>query len=346
MSIYCPAKSPKGPVAAFPLRSALVFFVTSFGFYVCYFSSRQIIALETEAETTASGGGAEPTETRCTNRPAIIPHGPQTRYVHFPRPATYDRGECVCNPVRFFVIVSTQRSGSGWVEALLNSHPNVSSNGEVFSMRERRQNLSSVLGTLDRLYGMDWLTSAAKNECTAAFGFKWMLNQGLMENHRDIVNYLNRKGAMVVFLFRRNTLRRLISVVANNYDRRARQLNGVHKSHVHSKEEAEVLARFRPELDAPALIPSIRTAQRAVRACLRRFGSTRHMVLYYEDVVRDSRKALSRVQEFLGVPARELSSKHVKIHTRPLPDLVGNWEEVRRTLSGTEYSRFIDDDAE
>jgi LPS sulfotransferase NodH len=79
--------------------------------------------------------------------------------------------------VRFFVIVSTQRSGSGWVEALLNSHPNVSSNGEVFSMRERRQNLSSVLGTLDRLYGMDWLTSAAKNECTAAFGFKWMLNQ-------------------------------------------------------------------------------------------------------------------------------------------------------------------------
>lgn len=54
--------------------------------------------------------------------------------------------------------------------------------------------------------------------------------------------------------------------------------------------QAEVLARFRPELDAPALIPSIRTAQRAVRACLRRFGSTRHMVLYYEDVVRDSRK--------------------------------------------------------
>lgn len=42
--------------------------------------------------------------------------------------------------------------------------------------------------------------------------------------------------------------------------------------------QAEVLARFRPELDAPALIPSIRTAQRAVRACLRRFGSTRHMV--------------------------------------------------------------------
>jgi hypothetical protein len=61
-----------------------------------------------------------------------------------------------------------------------------------------------------------------------------------MENHRDVVNYLNRRGAMVIFLFRRNTLRRLISVLANNYDKRTKQLNGIHKSHVHSKEEVSL----------------------------------------------------------------------------------------------------------
>ena len=58
-----------------------------------------------------------------------------------------------------------------------------------------------------------------------------------MEHHQDIVDYLNSKGAIVILLFRRNTLRRLISVLANNYDRRTKQLNGIHKSHVHSKEE-------------------------------------------------------------------------------------------------------------
>jgi hypothetical protein len=87
------------------------------------------------------------------------------------------RGECACTPVRFFVIISMQRSGSGWFETLLNSHPNVSSSGEIFSVKDRRDNLSSILRTLDKLYNMDWLTSAAKNECTAAFGLKWMLNQ-------------------------------------------------------------------------------------------------------------------------------------------------------------------------
>jgi LPS sulfotransferase NodH len=86
------------------------------------------------------------------------------------------RGECSCTPVCFFAIISMQRSGSGWFETLLNSHPNVSSNGEIFSAKDRRENISSILRTLDKLYNMDWLTSAAKNECTAAFGLKWMLN--------------------------------------------------------------------------------------------------------------------------------------------------------------------------
>lgn len=87
------------------------------------------------------------------------------------------RDECACNPVRYFVISSTQRSGSGWFETLLNSHINVSSNGEIFSVKPRRSNMSTIVDTLDKIYNLDWLTSASKNECTAAVGLKWMLNQ-------------------------------------------------------------------------------------------------------------------------------------------------------------------------
>jgi len=87
------------------------------------------------------------------------------------------REECACNPVRYFAILSTQRSGSGWFETLLNSHVNISSNGEIFSVKVRRANASTILGTLDKLYNLDWFSSASKNECTAAVGLKWMLNQ-------------------------------------------------------------------------------------------------------------------------------------------------------------------------
>ena len=61
-----------------------------------------------------------------------------------------------------------------------------------------------------------------------------------MDYPHDIIKYLNKKGVMVIFLFRRNTLRRLVSVLANDYDRTAKQLNGTHKAHVHSQEEVSI----------------------------------------------------------------------------------------------------------
>lgn len=70
-----------------------------------------------------------------------------------------------------------QRSGSGWFETLLNNHTNISSNGEIFSVKDRRANVSMIFETLDKVYNLDWLSSASKNECTAAVGLKWMLNQ-------------------------------------------------------------------------------------------------------------------------------------------------------------------------
>jgi len=87
------------------------------------------------------------------------------------------RSECARNPVRLFAILTNQRSGSGWFETLLNSHMNVSSHGEIFSVLERRVNVSTIVKTLDKIYNLDWFNSASKNECSAAIGLKWMLNQ-------------------------------------------------------------------------------------------------------------------------------------------------------------------------
>lgn len=64
--------------------------------------------------------------------------------------------------------------------------------------------------------------------------------QGLMEHPKEIADYFNRRGVSIIFLFRRNLLRRMVSVLANSYDRYAKLLNGAHKSHVHSTEEVSL----------------------------------------------------------------------------------------------------------
>ncbi|XP_004511944.1 uncharacterized protein [Cicer arietinum] len=262
--------------------------------------------------------------------------------LHYPKPVSFNRNECAPNPVMFFTILSNQRSGSGWFETLLNSHVNVSSNGEIFSVRTRRQNASSVLQTLDRVYNLDWLSSASKNECSAAIGFKWMLNQGIMEHHKEIAEYFKHRSVSIIFLFRRNLLRRMVSMLANSYDRYAKLLNGTHKSHVHSAEEADILSKYKPFINSTSLLEDLKDMEMKAEKALEYFNSSRHMILYYEDLMRNH--TLKDVQEFLGLPEMKLTSRQVKIHKGPLSDHIQNWDDVNKVLTGTVYESFLEAD--
>ncbi|MED6192778.1 hypothetical protein PIB30_013413 [Stylosanthes scabra] len=234
-----------------------------------------------------------------------------------------------------------QRSGSGWFETFLNSHENVSSNGEIFSVVNRRENVSSILMTLDKVYNLDWYTSASKNECSAAVGFKWMLNQGLMKHHEEIVRYFEKRHVCVIFLFRRNLLRRMVSVLANIYDKDAKLLNGTHKSHVHSTAEANILAKYKPTVNVTLMISELKLTEETTEKALVYFKNIRHIVLYYEDLLSNRTKIMD-VQEFLRVPYRDLHSHQVRIHTAPLSMQIENWDEVQKALNGTPYQSFLD----
>ncbi|THU64229.1 hypothetical protein C4D60_Mb01t24280 [Musa balbisiana] len=322
----------KGPKKSHALRMFMLAAVMICGVYIC-----SVCLTQLGIQSRPRKLKMEIMEAPCKN-PAIPYY--EIPYVHYPEPNTYSRDECACTPVRFFSIVSMQRSGSGWFETLLNSHVNISSNGEIFSSKERRGNISAIIRALDKVYNLDWYSSAAKNDCTAAVGLKWMLNQGLMENHVKVAEYFSRRGVSLIFLFRRNLLRRLVSQLANDHDRNTKQLNGTHKAHVHSTNEANILARYKPRINTSELISTLRHTHKFVTDAMGYFRNTRHIVLYYEDLVQNRTKLMD-VLEFLRVPPRKLVSRHVKIHTRPLPKLVENWDDVYRSLEGTEYRSFL-----
>ncbi|KAL9415086.1 hypothetical protein AB3S75_043373 [Citrus x aurantiifolia] len=323
-------KSPKkSPLL---LRMLVLVFVMVCGVYICSVCVKQISA-RTKSEFL---------NVQVIERPCPVPNIEpwEIPYVHYPKPKTYSRAECACNPVRYFAILSMQRSGSGWFETLLNNHTNISSNGEVFSVKVRRSNASTIVETLDKIYNLDWFSSASKNECTAAVGLKWMLNQGLLQQHEDIAEYFRTRGVSAIFLFRRNQLRRMISVLANSYDRNAKLLNGTHKSHVHSPHEAEILARYKPVINATLLIRDMKQVEDTQTKALEYFKSTRHIIVYYEDILKNHTK-LADIQEFLKVPQRDLRSRQVKIHRGPLANYVENWDDVQKALKGTQYESFL-----
>ncbi|KAJ6927095.1 hypothetical protein NC651_011240 [Populus alba x Populus x berolinensis] len=327
--IKAPKKSPLA------LRMVVLVFAMVCGVYICSICLKQI-----GIRTNPGFLNVEVIERPCPE--PNIEHW-EIPYVHYPRPKTYSRAECKCNPVRYFAILSMQRSGSGWFETLLNNHTNISSNGEIFSVKVRRSNVSTITETLDKIYNLDWSSSASKNECTAAVGLKWMLNQGVMRHHEEIVEYFKTRGVSAIFLFRRNLLRRMISILANSYDRDVKPLNGTHKSHVHSPREAEILAKYKSLINTTLLIPSLKQVEDTTAKALEYFKSARHIILYYEDVVKNHTKLLD-VQDFLKVPRRELKSRQVKIHKGSLLNYVENWDEVQKSMKGTHYESLLSGD--
>ncbi|GLJ54435.1 hypothetical protein SUGI_1169120 [Cryptomeria japonica] len=261
---------------------------------------------------------------------------------HYPQPTSYNRKECSCTPVHNFVILSMQRSGSGWFETLLNSHPNISSHGEVFLDEKKRKNFASIKKVLDAIYNLEWKSSASKKECTAAVGFKWMLNQGAMEYNKEALAYFKQKNVSIIFLFRHNLLRRYVSILANVYDKEAKLLNGTHQSHVHSSVEAQILATFKPVVNVTLLPLYLRRVEELCHDAIVSFRSTRHKTVSYEDLVKNSLHVLE-IQKFLGVIPKKLTSHHVKIHTEPLSKQIQNWKEVYHRLKGTEFDEFLHD---
>ncbi|KAG8632588.1 nodulation protein H isoform X5 [Manihot esculenta] len=324
--IKAPKKSPLA------LRLVVLAFAMICGVYICSICLKQI-----GPHTTSTLLNFQVFERHC-NISNTEPW--ELHYMHYPEPETFSREECVCNPVRYFAILSMQRSGSGWFETLLNSHINVSSNGEIFGAKDRRANVSAIVQTLDKVYNLDWFSSASKNECNAAVGLKWMLNQGVLEYHEGIVEYFKKKGVHAIFLFRRNLLRRMISVLANSYDKSKKLLNGTHKSHVHSSAEANILAKYKPRLNTSTLLAELKHVDNKAAMAIQYFKSTRHIVVYYEDVVSNPTK-LKEVQAFLRLPYRVLTSRQVKIHSGALSQQIENWDEVSQVLDGTSYESFL-----
>lgn len=51
--------------------------------------------------------------------------------------------------------------------------------------------------------------------------------------------------------------------------------------------QAEILAQFRPTINTTSLIPSLRQVEEMTTKALEYFKSTRHIVIYYEDILKN-----------------------------------------------------------
>jgi len=243
-----------------------------------------------------------------------------------------------------FVILTTQRSGSGWLVDLLDDHPAIAAYEELFRVATTNVaahgatvvprfevmvgpgTFSTSSGLVPKRYGYVRGLARAHPEA-GAVGFKLMYDQ--TRDHPGLMHALTLVRARFIHLVRRDSLSALISFDVASERR---------QWHYYTGDTAPAL---RARTDVASLLGRLEERDREIdrfRRRLARLPAQVHEVAY-EDLVERHDVTLRRILEFLHVPPtnRPLRSSLVRPTAARAVDLLENRADVVAALAGTPY---------
>lgn len=239
-----------------------------------------------------------------------------------------------------FVILSTQRSGSNWLEDRLGDHPEITMfPNEVFRKtldrpiayrRYRRSTparrlLGAALPPVSKARYLSWLADRTPPESTA-FGFRLMYDQ--LRRNPSLGPLLGR-GTRIVHLVRSNVLETHVSVVA------AKQ-SGLWVTRSTEKKSPSV------ELDTAGLVEELERRVALIERHRRLVSRLPSLEVAYEEYVAEPAATDVRVLDFLGVEIASLGSALQRSGSRVLRDRISNVDEVAAALAGSRFVALLD----
>ncbi len=244
-----------------------------------------------------------------------------------------------------FVVLTSPRSGSGWLIDLLNSHPAIVAYPELFHTERRTapdygaQDLPYFEASLDRgrrprfIDQVAYLSSVyAARPDIRAVGFKLTYVQATA--NPAVLPLLSLRRVRAVHLVRTNLLAAAISW-------KLARLTGIY--HVR---RAEPVPADPVLLDVDGLRAELEERELAIERMRRRLGRLRlpRLEIAYEALVGRTDETLAPVLRFLGLEpdVYRVESELQRAHAGPPLDQLGNPDEVRATLAGTRFEWMLE----
>lgn len=240
-----------------------------------------------------------------------------------------------------FVVLATQRSGSSYLCSLLDKHPAIRCVEEIFMPRNRNAityrtwRSASLRRRLEHWLRRQRSIDAYLEELCRkqppldAFGFKLMYGQA--ERYPEVVEWCSKNGVKVVHLIRRNALKMVVS-------RQVALKRGVYLS-------TRPVEAVTVNLDTRQLVQELQQSDSLVQHNRQLFSSLPYLETGYEDLMADRDEELRRILTFLDCEVNlQLSSELVKTSPDSLESLIANYGEVRETLSGSRFEKYLERD--
>ena len=222
-----------------------------------------------------------------------------------------------------FIVLTRSRTGSNMLISMLDSHPNIRAEGELF--RDLNPKFSGLALNL---------VFSRQPRHVRASGFKIFYGHARKGGATSVWDKLERMDRLsVIHLKRENILRALVS------DRIARD-QGVWltKSPKDLPKQCKRIKLSVAEAEREFNLTRLHELEGD-----RRFSAHPRLEVYYENLVSDIPATFKKVTEFFCVPYVEPRIQLHKQNPEPLKDLLVNYDELKAAFSGTDWQQFFDD---
>jgi len=243
-----------------------------------------------------------------------------------------------------YLLTCPARTGSTLLTRYLQSHPKVCAHGEVLA----------PTGPLN-FYGVNYRVDAPLEQLLLrrrdrdpvaflrefvwqaggrrAVGFKGKYEEFLLPRYAAVLEEVRQDTMIrVLHLTRENLLERYLSQYL------AVHVHGIYEVRREDERPKDTRVRLSPE-ECERDFRRTEERQASFRTLLR---SHQVLELSYEQLVGERDATLARVQAFLGVEQRTLEATSVKLRTRPVREVVENYDELARHFRGTPYGVYFE----
>jgi LPS sulfotransferase NodH len=229
-----------------------------------------------------------------------------------------------------FVIYTRGRTGSTVLTELLNCHPRIFCDVEIFNYIYCRSRV---------MFPNAYIKSCSKRATIynkPVYGFKVKIAQLRYEHkysHYDkILSGLAEDGWKFIHLKRVNFLRhKLSSLIAS-------------ETKVFHLRNGDMSDQKRIKVDFDTLLSGITYGEEVERTEEENLKNIPHVKIIYEtDILDNSRhqETADKVFKYLGVPSHPVTTDLKRITVDKLEDMILNYEEIESKLKGTQYEKYL-----
>ena len=236
----------------------------------------------------------------------------------------------IAYPEKKFVIYTRGRTGSTVLCDLLNCHPDIFCDVEIFNFIYAKSKVAFPLKYIQNC------SKRADLNGKSVYGFKVKIAQLRIEheykNYDKILLKLHEEGWKFIHLKRKNHLKHKLSNIL------ASETNIYHIRGNDSENGKKV------NVDCDLLMASIKYSEEIETTEETNLRTIPHLKIIYEDDISESSKhqeTANKVFRFLGLKEHPVKTDYKKVLPQDLKNILNNYDEVYNYFKGTKYSEFL-----